>query len=119
MLNISLGSAKRRLRRAVCAAVFLGSITCAFCVLPSGTLAQSLTFGGNAQHTSSYAPPAQNLNTIKWTTNIDFNNTGALVHYGSPLVTAGNTVLVPVKTATDGFQVEADSMGRPARKNTR
>ena len=70
---------------------------------------QSLTFGGDAQHTSSYAPAAENLNLIKWSTNIDFNNSGALVHYGSPLVTASNTVLVPVKTATNGFRVDAFS----------
>ena len=46
---------------------------------------QSVMFAGNAQHTSIYAPPAQNLNTIKWSTTIDFHNTGALAHYGSPL----------------------------------
>lgn len=78
--------------------------------------AQSTTFGGNAQHTSVYTPAAQNLNQIKWQTTIDFNP-GALVHYGAPLVTAGNTVLVPVKTASDGFQVKAFS-GTGAAKYT-
>jgi len=78
-------------------------------VLPSNrALGQATTFAGNAQHTSSYAPPAQNLNAIKWTTSVDLNNTGALIHYGAPLVTASNTVLVPVKTGTtNGFQVNA------------
>jgi hypothetical protein len=118
MLNIRPGSAKRRLCGPVCMAVFLASITCAFCVLPSGTQAQSPTFAGNAQHTSSYAPPAQNLNRIKWTANIDFNNTGALVHYGSPLVTAGNTVLAPVKIANDGFQVSGFNGATGANKYT-
>ena len=82
-----------------------------FCLLvlaSNPTLAQSTTFAGNAQHTSSYAPPAQNLNTIKWITSVDLNNTGALIHYGAPLVTAANTVLVPVKTGTtNGFRVDA------------
>jgi len=79
-------------------------------------IAQSVTFGGNAQHTSSYVPSAQNLNVIKWSTTVDLNNSGALVHYGSPLVTASNTVLVPVKTATDSFRVDAFNGGTAAAK---
>ena len=79
--------------------VVLGTLACCLVGLTeSRALAQSLTFGGNAQHTSSYGSPAQNLNVLKWTTSIDFNITGAFAHYGSPLVTASNTVLVPVKT---------------------
>ena len=71
-------------------------------------LAQAPTFAGDAQHTSSYAAPAQNLNLIKWSTSIDLNNTGALIHYGAPLVTTANTVIVPVKTGTTGgFRVDA------------
>src|SRR5262249_35619404 len=58
------------------------------------------TFGGNAQHTSVYQPAAQTLNSIRWTTTTDLNP-GDLAHYGAPVVTAANTVLVPVKTATD------------------
>lgn len=79
-----------------------------FCLLAFTTsaFAQAPTFGGNSQHTSVYSPAAQNLNQIKWQATIDFNP-GALVHYGAPLVTAGNTVLAPVKTASDGFQVRA------------
>jgi len=79
-------------------------------------LAQS-TFGGNAQHTSSYAQPAQNLNAIKWSTPNDFNP-GALAHYGSPLVTSSNTVVLPVKTATNGFQVSAFNGATGAPKYT-
>src|SRR3989442_2134010 len=74
--------------------------------VPGRALAQSTTFAGNAQHTSVYAAPAQSLNQFKLQATIDFNP-GALVHYGAPLVTAGNTLIVPVKTAGDAFQVRA------------
>ena len=64
-------------------------------------------------------PPAQNLATFKWITSIDLNNTGALIHYGAPLVTAANTVLVPVKTgAAGGFQVSAFNGANGAAKYT-
>ncbi len=84
-------------------------IACLVCLSALGwdtAVAQVPTFAGNAQHTSIYATPAQSLNTIKWSTSIDFNNTTP-AHYGSPLITANNTVLVPVKTASDGFRVDA------------
>ncbi len=77
-----------------------------FAIASDCAFAQSSTFGGNAQHTSVYAAPAQNLNSIKWTADTDFNNSNR-AHYGAPLVTASNTVLMPVKTATNGFRVDA------------
>lgn len=83
-------------------------VFCLFTLASNRALAQSTTFAGTAQHTSSYAAPAQTMDTIKWAASIDLNNTGALIHYGAPLVTTANTVLVPVKTgATDGFRVDA------------
>src|SRR5262245_53850672 len=69
--------------------------------------AQAPTFAGNPQHTSVYSTPATNLNTIKWTKNIDLNNTSAFTHYGSPLITPANTVLAPIKIAGNGFRVDA------------
>jgi hypothetical protein len=109
MENFMFVRASYVLRKSGCSINFFvaGLFCCLFAFTSGRVLAQATTFAGNAQHTSSYAAPAQNLNTIKWSTNIDFNNTGALTHYGSPLVTAGNTVLVPVKTAGDGFRVDA------------
>ncbi|PYI86841.1 MAG: hypothetical protein DME26_08190, partial [Verrucomicrobia bacterium] len=65
------------------------------------------TFAGNAQHTAIFQPAAQNLNAIRWQTSIDLNASGAFAHYGAPLITAANTVIVPVKTASNGFQVSA------------
>ncbi len=67
--------------------------------------AQTSTFAGNAQHTAIYAVPAQQLNSIAWKTDVDLNYTG-YAHYGAPLITASNTVLVPVKTAA-GFKINA------------
>ncbi len=68
--------------------------------------AQPASFAGNVQHTALYGAPAQRLNTLRWRTTINLTNTGAAAHYGAPLITPANTVLVPVKTAT-GFQVSA------------
>jgi hypothetical protein len=72
-------------------------------------------FGHDAQHTARSAVVSQSLEAIHWSMPVDTNRqyTGndLLIHYGSPMVTAANTVLVPVKT-TDAagntvFQVEA------------
>lgn len=73
---------------------------------PSQALAQPATFGGSAQHTGQYSPAAQHLNQVHWSTRIDTTSTGASSHYGAPLVTPANTVLVPVRSAT-GYGVKA------------
>ena len=68
-------------------------------------------YGHDPQHTAVSATAAQPLNNIHWKTRVDLNapSGGDLyIHYGSPSVTARNTVLVPVKTgATGGFEVRA------------
>lgn len=87
--------------------LFIGALLCGLIIVNSGSLlAQAPTFAGNAQHTSVYPAPAQDLNAIKWSTSIDLNPT-TIAHYGAPVITANNTVLVPVKTASDGFRVDA------------
>ena len=70
------------------------------------------TYGGNAQHTALSTVATQPLQMIHWQTPVDLNpqysGTTLYIHYGSPLVTAGNTVLFPVKLGvTDTFRVEA------------
>ena len=64
------------------------------------TTSAVVTFGGNAQHTSIYQPAAQNLSTIRWQTPVDldpqYSGTDLNIHYGAPLITSANTVLVPV-----------------------
>src|SRR3954466_11120181 len=80
--------------------------------IPAGSVP---SFAGNPQHTALYAPTVPNLNRIRWSATIDFNNV-AYAHYGAPLVTAANTVLAPVKIPVaqpspsppiDGFRVDA------------
>src|SRR5262245_57917320 len=84
-------------------------------VLPNLSLAQVPAWGnynGNAQHNGISTTALQPMNVIKWSTPVDLNpqysGGGALlIHYGSPLATAGNTIVVPVKTgANNGFVVE-------------
>jgi len=63
-------------------------------------------FGGNAQHTAVYSPAAQHLNSIHWSASIDLNNTGAFAHYGAPLITPANTIVVPQKTGSTSISCE-------------
>jgi hypothetical protein len=71
-------------------------------------------FARNAQHTAVSPVRAQALRRIRWQTPVDldpqYSGSDLLIHYGSPLVTAANTVIVPVKTGVEGnFRVEARS----------
>ena len=86
------------------------------CLCPAGAAVAQESWPGfarNAQHSSLTPASAQNLNRIRWQTPVDlapqYSSSGELlIHYGSPLVTAGNTVIVPVKTgAAGGFRVDA------------
>src|SRR5262245_3063121 len=72
------------------------------------------SFAGSAQHTGVAPVASQSLNQVLWQTPVDLNpqysGGDLLIHYGSPLLTQANTVIVPVKTgATNGFQVEGRS----------
>jgi len=69
-------------------------------------------FGKNAQHDALSTIHSQTLRSIVWQTPVDlapqFLGNDLLIHYGSPLITVANTVIVPVKTgATDGFELQA------------
>jgi hypothetical protein len=69
-------------------------------------------YGRDAQHTAASAVASQDLVRIAWTTPVDlapqYTQSGALLtHYGSPVVTTRNTVVIPVKlNATGGYRVE-------------
>jgi hypothetical protein len=68
-------------------------------------------FARDAQHTALSVNQSQPLNRILWSTPVDlqpqYYDNELLIHYGSPLITAQNTVIAPVKTgAASGFEVE-------------
>ena len=90
--------------------------------------AQSIAFpwsghGHDPQHTGLSQVTSKSLQRILWQTPVDlapqYVGTTLYAHYGSPLITRQNTVLVPVKTgANDGFRVEAHDAATGAVKWT-
>ncbi len=103
----------RLLRTTLCCAVLLGLPRAAGA---AGAPAWS-GFGGDPRHTAVSGVASQPLDHVAWQTSVDliphYSSSGTLlIHYGSPLVTGANTVLIPVKTgALDGFRVEARNGG--------
>ncbi len=87
--------------------ISLTVVSAAVLVLSTLAAAQNSTFAGNAQHTNLYTAPAQHINHTIWQTSIDTSNSGAFAHYGEPLITAANTVIVPVLTSTTTVQINA------------
>jgi hypothetical protein len=65
------------------------------------------THSHDDQHTGISSVASQPLTRIRWHVPVDLvpPQGEIFIHYGSPLVTAANTVIVPVKTTT-GFRVE-------------
>src|SRR6185312_16006056 len=92
-------------------------VLAALAFLPSGLSAQPLNVPWNGyahdpQHTGTSATAAQPLVTKHWQTPVDLNPPGGgsgplFVHYGSPVITAGNTILVPVTAADGSYQLRA------------
>lgn len=69
------------------------------------------THAGNLHHTALSTVAAQPLEAIHWATPVDLAPPSGeiLIHYGSPLVTVANTVIVPVEAGGGGFMVKAFS----------
>ncbi len=87
-------------------------------LLPGSAPAQSIRvpwsdYAHDPQHTAISPVASQPLHRVIWQTSVDLsvptNNTGELfIHYGSPLITRSNTVIVPVKTTgAGGFRIES------------
>ncbi|MFI5338053.1 MAG: hypothetical protein ACHQ5A_14785, partial [Opitutales bacterium] len=68
-----------------------------------------LTHSHDAQHTAVSSVQSQALSTIHWHMPVDLAPPQGeiFIHYGSPLVTQANTVIVPVKVGANSFRVEA------------
>jgi hypothetical protein len=71
-------------------------------------------FAGNAEHTAVARQRPQPLRRIRWTAKVDLApavvHRALLIHYGSPMITAANTVLVPTRISSRaGFRVDAYS----------
>jgi hypothetical protein len=68
-------------------------------------------YARSPQHDALADVGAQPLQNIRWQTPVDlfpqYVGTFLLIHYGSPLATRKNTIVVPVKTGpTEGFRVD-------------
>jgi hypothetical protein len=105
---------------------FIHGVLAAICglLIAEGAPAQSIRFpwsgyAHDPQHDAIASVASQPLNRILWHTPVDLNpqysGSELLIHYGSPLITRSNTVIVPVKTgAAGGFEVEALAGGTGA-----
>jgi hypothetical protein len=80
----------------------------------SGAAVEWAGFAGNAQHTAVARKRPQPFRRIRWKAKVDLApvlvHGELLIHYGSPMITAANTVLVPTRvSARAGFRVVAYS----------
>ncbi len=99
-------------RRSAMTSAFFGFAMHAALRLPASAAPVWAGYGGNAQHDATSTVASQPLQTIRWSTPVDlapvFSDNDLLIHYGSPMITQANTVIVPVKTgSTGGFQLSA------------
>ena len=88
-------------------------ILCGAMLVPALASDQSWrTIGRDSQHAGLTRVAPQDPAQIHWQTPVDlapqYSGNELLIHYGSPVITGNNTVIVPVKTdPTGGFRVEA------------
>jgi hypothetical protein len=81
---------------------------------PAGAAVAWAGFAANAQHTAAAGQSAQPFHRIRWRAKVDLNpvltHHELFIHYGSPMISAANTVLVPTRVSKKaGFRVVAYS----------
>jgi hypothetical protein len=94
----------------VCSVLLGAALTC-----PVSAQSIGLPWSGHGhdpQHTGVSQVSSKAMERIVWQTPVDlapqYVGTTLYAHYGSPVITRQNTVIVPVKTgAYDGFRIEA------------
>jgi hypothetical protein len=89
-------------------------VSAAVLVLGTPALGQNVPwhgYGGDAQHSAQAPATGQSLLNVHWSIPVDLAPPGFLgIHYAEPMITAANTVLVPIKVNSQGtYQMEAHS----------
>lgn len=99
----------RGILSAICFAVCFGVCASMLVASASAQTGAWLTHSHDEQHTALSTVQSQALDAIHWHVPVDLHPPEGeiFIHYGSPLVTAANTVIVPVKTGANSFRVEA------------
>jgi hypothetical protein len=111
MKRVSLERAVHRLRAVLWVAALSSSLSPIYLSAQTNQVPWR-DYAHDAQHSAVSAVPSVPLAYIYWQTPVDLNPQCSggelLIHYGSPLITSSNTVIVPVKTgAAGGFRIEA------------
>ncbi len=89
--------------------VFSVAAIAAAAFFASPSHAQWNGYAGDPQHTAISAVAASPLTTIRWSTPVDEAPPAGTIyiHYGSPVITAANTVVVPVRAAGGAYCIDA------------
>ena len=75
-------------------------------------------FGDDESHTGISELPSQPLQAIRWQSPVADSRAEDLIHFGSPVITAANTVVVPVRQNDGSYRVEGRDGGNGSLKWT-
>jgi hypothetical protein len=79
--------------------------------LPARVPGQWLGHGNDPQHTAISSVASNPLSTIRWSMSVDENSPSEpiFIHYGSPIATTANTIIMPVRTVDETYRIRAIS----------